>query len=249
MESKTEDFILLDIINMILNKIILSSHNKIKQDIINTCYITNITKYTYDISDCLDNQIKDEIEYTCCICINLFEEPRLLPCGHSVCKNCLLSCRQNKCPLCRKYFLKEQLVPNNSISEIINKLIVKCTYCGKNHEIGYKCKNIRYEFYCKNCCYKNKMNITEFIDHYITCCLAQCLYCNMYDFKKDIWKHENKCSENYMKIYIKYIHKTNNNMNNLSSDILYKICDYLDYSSKHNICHTSQYLSKIIYYV
>ncbi|XP_078522904.1 tripartite motif-containing protein 59 [Lissotriton helveticus] len=56
-----------------------------------------------------------EEELTCCICYNLYEDPRVLPCSHTFCKSCLESVVQSssnysiwrpirlplKCPTCR----------------------------------------------------------------------------------------------------------------------------------------------------
>jgi hypothetical protein len=245
LKCKKEESIISDMINIILKcKKIVSNYNNIKQHIIRTCYIVHKTKENkckYDTIDCLDGQIIDEIDYTCCICMFLFKEPMLLPCGHSFCDDCALSCRQKKCPLCRKYFSNDQLIPNNSISELINRLLVKCIYCDYNHEIGYKCTFVTYEFYCITCCSSNKMSLCEFANHYIICCLAQCLYCGIYDFKEVISIHENKCSGKN----IQHVYKNKSNINNLCLDTLQRICYYLDNASKNNIKCVSKLFSKI----
>jgi hypothetical protein len=109
------------IINTILqSQIILFSEKSIKQDIIECCIVKE-KKCVYDTTDCLENQFKEEIEYTCNICLSLFDNPVLLPCGHTFCNNCVYSCKQKKCSLCRHNFWYTDLVPNNSILELINK--------------------------------------------------------------------------------------------------------------------------------
>jgi len=55
----------------------------------------------------------------CCICTEVFTDPRVLPCIHTFCLKCLLGCGKDKqpgdsmaCPLCRKEFT----IPDNGLA-------------------------------------------------------------------------------------------------------------------------------------
>lgn len=43
-----------------------------------------------------------ENHVTCPICKEIFYEPRMFHCGHSVCLNCQLNIKDRTCPMCRK---------------------------------------------------------------------------------------------------------------------------------------------------
>lgn len=47
-----------------------------------------------------------EEEYRCSICFDIFEDPVMLPCGHSFCNKCIKECwkqtSQQACPVCRE---------------------------------------------------------------------------------------------------------------------------------------------------
>jgi len=78
----------------------------------------------------MEKRISDMTE--CCICIEVFTDPRVLPCQHTFCLNCLMNYGKNKqpgddmpCPLCRKEFtipavgllgIKKNLFMENLIS-------------------------------------------------------------------------------------------------------------------------------------
>jgi hypothetical protein len=82
------------------------------------------------------NSIKDQ--YTCLICQNIFKNPvKLTGCGHIFCKDCIDSYSIGQgntssptCPLCRAKFQNEDVVPENSLRNEMNKKKVKCE-CGK----------------------------------------------------------------------------------------------------------------------
>jgi hypothetical protein len=254
MENKTQEYNTHDIIiNTILadatNPKFLKYENDIKQDIIECCEIVHTIKYnicTYDTIDCIEGQLKEEIDYTCCICMNLFKEPMMLPCGHSLCNDCVFSCKQ-KCPLCRKYFLKEQLISNKSITELINKLIVKCNYCGSNHEMGYKCTYIIDEFNCKRC-YSNKMSLSEFVDHYMACCFSICQYCYIHELQFTIRNHEDECSKRYARNIYRSYYRYESYLNKIDHCTLSNIFSYLDYKEKNNIRSISKKMYNVIIY-
>jgi len=54
---------------------------------------------------------KELYDMECCICIEVFTDPRVLPCQHTFCLKCLMNYGKDKppgddmrCPLCRKEF-------------------------------------------------------------------------------------------------------------------------------------------------
>ncbi|KAG7476182.1 zinc-binding protein A33-like [Solea senegalensis] len=57
-------------------------------------------------------------ELSCPVCTRFFEDPYLLPCSHSFCKDCLdkTSQRHRKCPVCRAVFNEGDAVPNRALS-------------------------------------------------------------------------------------------------------------------------------------
>ena len=61
-------------------------------------------------------------ELTCAVCLQLFEEPITLPCGHSFCLNCLENYWDSReepascfCPNCREVFLQKPKLKKNVI--------------------------------------------------------------------------------------------------------------------------------------
>lgn len=53
-------------------------------------------------------------ELTCSVCLNIYSDPVLLPCAHSLCRGCLEGCMRShkKCPMCRKKLKPGQEVTN-----------------------------------------------------------------------------------------------------------------------------------------
>ena len=64
---------------------------------------------------------------TCSICLDTFNTPRILPCGHSFCNDCLLSILESQivnCPDCR------ETIPSLSAEEFpINYAVVSVSFC------------------------------------------------------------------------------------------------------------------------
>lgn len=52
-----------------------------------------------------------EDDFSCPVCYEIFKDPLLLPCSHSICKTCLEQFWENRgfreCPVCRKRFSQE----------------------------------------------------------------------------------------------------------------------------------------------
>jgi len=71
----------------------------------------------------------------CPVCQELCSQPRMLPCSHTFCQNCLAGCSTNsrgfsrllKCPLCRQLYSQpaegfSALPTNKLLSRILDKL-------------------------------------------------------------------------------------------------------------------------------
>ncbi|KAK7945120.1 hypothetical protein WMY93_000848 [Mugilogobius chulae] len=92
---------------------------------------------------------------TCPVCQDIFKDPRQLPCGHSLCLNCLEKMIENtsgipfRCPDCRAYFGLVVEVQNNytlssiaeeyrSKSNDIEEKKVYCDCCPDNTTLAFK---------------------------------------------------------------------------------------------------------------
>ncbi|XP_038669731.1 E3 ubiquitin-protein ligase TRIM50-like isoform X3 [Scyliorhinus canicula] len=65
----------------------------------------------------------------CPICLEVFKQPSMLPCGHSYCKTCILPLSENlagyfNCPVCRKAVDSSSSSPNVSLARVIDTLTV-----------------------------------------------------------------------------------------------------------------------------
>ena len=62
---------------------------------------------------------------TCPICMDLFDDPRLLPCSHTFCRKCLNSIIENcsllKCPVCRYHFVGQILPVNRIVLSLVEQ--------------------------------------------------------------------------------------------------------------------------------
>ncbi|KAM5331832.1 E3 ubiquitin-protein ligase TRIM50 isoform 3-T4 [Glossophaga mutica] len=70
-------------------------------------------------------ELEDRLQ--CPICLEVFKEPRMLQCGHSYCKDCLvsLSCHLDselRCPVCRQKVDGSSSPPNLSLVRVIEAL-------------------------------------------------------------------------------------------------------------------------------
>ncbi len=109
-----------------------------------------------------------EESLTCPICLDLFDDPRLLPCSHTFCCKCLRSTISNpsfvKCPLCRHLFFG-QILPINrivlSLVEQVRKEKFEDNRLGTINAKCYDCKSYQKLDLCCHCdtllcskCYK-----------------------------------------------------------------------------------------------
>eukprot|EP00745_Piridium_sociabile_P029726 TRINITY_DN4910_c0_g1_i3.p1 TRINITY_DN4910_c0_g1~~TRINITY_DN4910_c0_g1_i3.p1 ORF type:complete len:439 (-),score=113.66 TRINITY_DN4910_c0_g1_i3:82-1398(-) len=70
---------------------------------------------------------------TCSVCHELFTEPKLLPCGHLICRNCLISLlNSNKdasCPLCRSCIVEAGDGGSGSLEDVVDGLPTDLSMC------------------------------------------------------------------------------------------------------------------------
>lgn len=74
------------------------------------------------MADSMDEEMPEETtrlqqDLTCSVCKGIFQDPQLLPCTHTFCKECLHQSSQfnKKCPLCRVEFQEGQAIPNRAL--------------------------------------------------------------------------------------------------------------------------------------
>ena len=62
---------------------------------------------------------------TCPICLDLFDDPRILPCSHTFCGKCLHATGRHSamitCPLCRYHFIKQALPINRIVLSLVEQ--------------------------------------------------------------------------------------------------------------------------------
>lgn len=76
------------------------------------------------MADSMDEDMPDETlplrqDLTCPVCQGIFQDPVLLPCSHSFCRECWQkSCKVNqKCPVCREVFKEDQAIANRALKD------------------------------------------------------------------------------------------------------------------------------------
>lgn len=60
---------------------------------------------------------------TCPVCLCLFNDPTVLPCEHTFCRLCILSCLDSgatRCPECRQNFTKQDLKGNRALRNLVD---------------------------------------------------------------------------------------------------------------------------------
>jgi RING-type zinc-finger len=60
---------------------------------------------------------------TCAVCWDLLDDPRLLPCGHCFCRECIRLQMYNDCPMCRARYNRNDVLQNSTITLFIRESI------------------------------------------------------------------------------------------------------------------------------
>uniref|UniRef100_A0A3Q3X4T0 Uncharacterized protein n=1 Tax=Mola mola TaxID=94237 RepID=A0A3Q3X4T0_MOLML len=70
--------------------------------------------------DTSDDASPLKLGLTCPVCLSIFEDPVVLPCSHSFCRECLKQslCPVKTCPLCRKLFEEGGETSNRSLRDV-----------------------------------------------------------------------------------------------------------------------------------
>ncbi|KAF3839320.1 hypothetical protein F7725_018037 [Dissostichus mawsoni] len=75
------------------------------------------------MAECTDEEMPEEAQHlrqdlTCPVCQGIFQDPLLLPCTHSFCRECLKNSLKvnNKCPVCRTLIEESQAIANRALN-------------------------------------------------------------------------------------------------------------------------------------
>jgi len=96
--------------------------------------------------------------FECAICLEQFNDPRVISCGHTFCTRCLLELKPNRCPFCQRTFESVDSLPSNFVvlkwmdenkNQIIKSKEIKCDNCEENLAVVW-CENCD-AHYCTDC--------------------------------------------------------------------------------------------------
>ncbi|XP_078422523.1 uncharacterized protein LOC144695521 [Cetorhinus maximus] len=89
---------------------------------------------------------KIKIEATCSICLDFYEDPVILDCGHNFCRVCISQCWDREpgqgkvtCPECRTEFLQRNVRPNRCVSNIVESFR-KLSQEQREEEAAFHCR-------------------------------------------------------------------------------------------------------------
>ncbi|XP_056019378.1 E3 ubiquitin-protein ligase TRIM56-like [Ostrea edulis] len=142
--------------------------------------------------DAISSTITDEF-LTCSICLEIYKDPKILPCLHSFCKTCIENFirkedqnTKHSCPLCRENFkipndstdaLKTNFCLKNLIELVtsgkqeVTKLCSFCTLLGKDVEASAQCLTCK-DLLCSECA-DHRHRSTRFTLHHRVVTLAE----------------------------------------------------------------------------
>lgn len=113
----------------------------------------NTKKYTKEQRHFVE---KEKIEkcLICSICQDIFDDPYRITCGHTFCKKCLndweKKSRNELCPLCRNYYVKNFSGKDLIAQSLINESKVTCIYKG----CPWKDKLSNLYYHIQNCLFE-----------------------------------------------------------------------------------------------
>ncbi|KAL8612801.1 hypothetical protein ACOMHN_033471 [Nucella lapillus] len=116
---------------------------------------------------------KDTMQIHCCVCNEVFMEPKILPCGHLVCRRCLISWLQTeteaRCPVCTYPIVDGQVT---CVDDVVDRFpthllmadIVKQASLLSKHHVCCVCDDIAAvslcltcgDMFCETCCKMHK---------------------------------------------------------------------------------------------
>lgn len=126
-----------------------------------------------------------EESLTCPICLDLFDDPRLLPCSHTFCCKCLHPTINNrsfaKCPLCRYHCIGQILPVNRIVRSLVEQF---------RQENSHEQRSIHIHAKCYDCKSYRKLEL---------CCHCDALLCNECHNKHEMdWKHRDYRTNNLL---------------------------------------------------
>ncbi|CAF3123484.1 unnamed protein product [Rotaria sp. Silwood2] len=168
---------------------------------------------------------------TCPICMDLFDDPRLLPCSHTFCCKCLHSIINNRsfviCPLCRYHFIGQILPVNRIVLSLVEQF--RQEKFNENRSINIHAK-------CYDCKSYQKLEL---------CCHCDILLCNKCHSRHEIdWKNRDYRTNNLLlskvtwlkfQVNFKLRHEKTSIINERLYEIEYKLKNY------RHPCNRQQY--------
>lgn len=116
---------------------------------------------------------------TCPICLDLFDDPRLLPCSHTFCSKCLQA--TVVCPLCRCRFAGQVLPVNRIVLSLVEQQRQEPVHDNRSMTITAKCYD------CKSYA---KLTV---------CCHCDTILCHKCHYRHEIdWKNRDYRTKNLL---------------------------------------------------